>query len=158
PGGLLGRRLRGGRARGGGAGHARGQPQGGGPVSMSAGLAGRIGRLERITGSDDKPRQVLVCFGDHYAESWIERGQGWDGRHVQLWVKVPLNDADPLEHLTPEQRREIRPGDSVVVFETGCDGRNPHLQHHLSPRKRRPYRLVDEGRSYELELQPGVWC
>jgi hypothetical protein len=124
---------------------------------MAAGLVSRIGRIEKLIGTDDGPRTVRIFHGPCYAESWIERGKGWDGRDVELHVKAPDDDSSPFDHLTPEQRREIRPGDAVIAFETVPDGRDSQLQCERPPWKRRPYRLSPDGRYYELQDEWGVW-
>jgi hypothetical protein len=63
----------------------------------------------------------------------------------------------PLQCLTAEQRALIRPGDSVVIFETHDNRRNPHLQGNKPPWKRRPWRFVENGRAYELQRPDGTW-
>lgn len=159
-------------------------------MTMATGLAGRIGQLERVIGTDDESRRVIVMHSPGYAESWIERPK-WGGIHFH--VKTPGEDDDdddeprtpaeseaefrerevarrieaqpwkpvnPLEHLTPEMRRALRPNDEIVTFQVcGLDARNPHLQMHLPPWKRKPYRMNPTGgdRYYELEELPGYW-
>jgi hypothetical protein len=122
-----------------------------------AGLKARIDRLEKAILPKVEPRRVMVMFSDQYAENWIQRGQGWEGRDVSMYVRVPHIDAEPMEHLTPEQEREIRPGDSVVTFETGANDRDRHLQLDIPPWTRRPYRLDPDGRDYELQGEDGIW-
>jgi len=99
-------------------------------------LLSRINRLEAELGTDDAPRHIMIDAGPRYEENWIEWGHGWDGNSVHFHVRIPDHDANAMDYLTPEQRAEIRPGDSVVVLHTCDNGRNPHLEMNKPPWKR----------------------
>ena len=53
-------------------------------------LLSRICRLERVFGTDDAPRHILIHAGPHYEENWIEWGHGWDGNGVSFYVRTPI--------------------------------------------------------------------
>jgi len=115
-------------------------------------LRTRIGQLERAVG-DDRSRQVMIWAGPCLEESWIER----TAESIDLYDRVLDHDANPFEHLTPEQRRIVEASAGPVsAFEVGDDRREPHLQSNRPPWKRRPYRLAEDGRSYELQID-GIW-
>src|SRR4051812_36276497 len=118
-------------------------------------LISRLIRLERLWASDNSPRRVAISCGPDVAESWIEREVRGGEVAICMHVKLPDHVADPFDHMTPEQRAEIRPGDHVVTYETASDGRDAHLQMHLPPWKRRPWRFSD-GRA-EVQDEWGVW-
>jgi hypothetical protein len=77
-------------------------------------------------------------YGPHYLESWVEHGHGWDGIDVDIYMNTPDHKSNPMDHLTPEQRVEIRPIDSVTLLWTVDDRRNPHLELNKPPWKRTP--------------------
>ncbi len=137
-------------------------------------LASRVGRLERAADGDDEARRVVVWHSPNYSESWVERGEEIINFHVRTdgpgedpphGVEVgrtiapqPHHGFDPLRYLTAEMRAMLRPGDLITTFEVGpMDRRNPHLQMHIPPWKRRPWRLDSSGRSYELLDEDGTW-
>jgi hypothetical protein len=95
-------------------------------------LLSRIGWLERHFGTDDSPRRITVWAGRHLSESWIE----WHRNNLDFYVKTPDEDADPLAHLTPDQRRARRPGDSTTIIWIADNGRDSHLQLDRPPWKR----------------------
>jgi hypothetical protein len=118
-------------------------------------LKTRLGQLEKQLGNDDDPRRVIIWFGPHFREPWIERA----GDTIEMHVPVPEYDVEPLDYLTDAMRREIRPGDSIVMAESHCNGRDVHLQTDISPNKRKPYRLDPSAncRFYELQDADGTW-
>jgi hypothetical protein len=116
-------------------------------------LAGRIRRLERLLGDDNRPRRIIVWHGPHLAESWTTRNR--DGS-LDFNLKTPDRDADPMRHLTPEMRGMIRDGDKVVTYMLVENRRNAHLQQHLPPWKRRPFRRLADGH-FELQDEDGEW-
>jgi hypothetical protein len=95
-------------------------------------LLSRVRRLERLFGTDDPPRLIVIYSGPHYLDNWIER----QGDCVNLYVRIPDLRSDPMEHLTPDQQRRIRPEDKVVIIGMSDNGRDPDLQLSRPPWKR----------------------
>jgi hypothetical protein len=118
-----------------------------------AGLLGRLSKIENVIGTDDGPRRIIIMAGTHYREPWIER----HGDLIHFYVPVPDHGARAMDYLTDEMRRVLRSSDTVAIFGTGDNGRDPHLQADVPPWKRRPWRWVDDGRAYELQDEWGVW-
>jgi hypothetical protein len=101
-----------------------------------SGLKSRIKQIEHRIGTDDDPRGMVIWFGPHYLESWVEFNKGWDGNDVDMRVKTPDRETDPETCLTSEQRALIRPGDSVVWIMSIENGRDDHLELNKPPWKR----------------------
>jgi hypothetical protein len=104
-------------------------------------LTARISQLERQLGNASTPRHIMLWCGPLYEENWIEWDKGWDGNDLDLYVRIPADACDPMEHLTAEQLAEIRPGDSLVTIWMGDNGRDAHLQLNKPPWKRQPWSL-----------------
>jgi hypothetical protein len=100
-------------------------------------LRSRLDRLDDWLGIDDTPRRVVIWFGPGFEENWIERRECEDMEVIEMCVKTFDHDADPLNHLTPEQAALIRPGDWVVVAESGSNERDEHLEMNRPPWMRR---------------------
>ena len=95
-------------------------------------LLSRIGWLERQFGTDKSPRRIMIWYGPHYLENWIE----WRVNDATLYVRTPNHQSDPMDYLTSDQRRTIRPNDSVVSIASVSNGRDSHLQRDRPPWKR----------------------
>jgi hypothetical protein len=95
-------------------------------------LLSRIGWLERHFGTDKSPRRIMIWFGPHYLENWTE----WRVNDATLYVRTPNHQSDPMDYLTPDQRRTIRPNDSVIKIASVANGRDSHLQLDRPPWKR----------------------
>ena len=52
-------------------------------------LVSRINRLIDQFGTNDDPRNILIWYGPHFEECWIEWGRGWGGNDVSFHVKTP---------------------------------------------------------------------
>ncbi len=108
-------------------------------------LVSRINRLIDQFGTDDDPRNILLWYGSHFQESWIEWGHGWSGSDVSFHVKTPDGEVCPMDFLTAEQRAEIRPGDSVVMISIADNKRDAHLELNKPPWKRTSRNFTNEG-------------
>jgi hypothetical protein len=82
-------------------------------------LASRIDRLARRLGAD-APGRVVIYYGSRFTRHEIHRA----GDMVTFGVPCP-RDADPMEHLSPVQRRLIGPAYSVACFEAAENPRDP---------------------------------
>jgi hypothetical protein len=116
-------------------------------------LRARVRKLEQRIGADDASRRILVWFGPHFTENWIERR----GNDVELHVRTPEREDSPWDFLTPEQCALIRSGDNVIAFGMVENTRDAHSQMDRPPGKRRPHRLLDGGRGWEWQDESGVW-
>jgi hypothetical protein len=119
-----------------------------------ASLASTIGAIEKAIGSDGEARRINIGGSADFFTSWIERR----GNDYEFSVKTPRAGCNPMEFLTPSMKGLIRPHDVVIIYECGAGGRDVHMQPHLPPAKRRPWRLVDDtGREYEIQGFDGTW-
>jgi hypothetical protein len=84
-------------------------------------LRARIGRLVEKIGTPDEPKAVIITT-QHYWHSIEDRGE-WVGLGVP-WRAEYVENADPMEDLTPEQRALIGPNDKVVILVLPPNGRD----------------------------------
>jgi hypothetical protein len=117
-------------------------------------IKSRLTRLERELYVDDSaPRQIIVWFGPHFEESWIEPGPSNGVLHFH--VRVPdLGHCDPRDYLTPEMSAALRPTDYIVSFRLVDNGRNDHLEMHKPPWKRTNLTIKPDRLRPDLEPEP----
>jgi len=100
-------------------------------------LESRIVRLEKEFGDDDTPQRIIIWCGPDLIDNTVKF------EHGQYYFDVPCErDDDTMEHLSPEQKAIIRPGDRVVIIQFVHNGRD----NGILPNVRR--RLDDDGRAY----------
>jgi hypothetical protein len=92
----------------------------------------RIIQPKRKLGTEESPRRIMIWFGPHYTESWIE----WHGNDASFFVATSDDGDDPLAYLTRAQCGATRREDSTVIIKAVPNGRDAHLQLDRPPWKR----------------------